>query len=41
MFTSFVLVQISNWLLGGISGDVLGAINEITRAFIMLTLVAI
>ena len=41
VFSSTVLVWISNQLLGGISGDTLGAINEITRAVIVLSLVVI
>lgn len=38
-FFSVIIIQSSNRLLGGISGDILGAINELTRMFIMLILV--
>ena len=36
-----ILVQVSNLLLDGVSGDTFGAINEITRTVIMLMLVVL
>lgn len=38
IFTALAFVLMSNKLIGGVSGDVFGAVNEATRLFVMLVM---